>query len=88
MAARIWTEGRVTVSERKSIKSGILAFPGLPCFFVASCWTAFQKKSLKPNMSLEYPVSVNIRLGYGICAMGSSITGVRFPSFTATAHSP
>ncbi len=25
---------------------------------------------------------------HGICAIGSSITGVRFPSFSAYAHSP
>ena len=25
---------------------------------------------------------------YGICPIGSSITGVRFPSFTAYAHKP
>jgi hypothetical protein len=76
MAARISGVGRVTVSERRSM----IVANG--CAFLKSR----KSRPLRPGV-LSY-LLIPVPAFYGIFAIGSSITGVRWPLFTAYAHRP
>lgn len=76
MAARISGVGRVTVSERRSM----IVANG--CAFLKSR----KSRPLRPGV-LSY-LLIPVPAFYGIFAIGSSITGVRWPPFTAYAHRP